>query len=162
MKRINLATLVLTIAAVIMLTVSPALSQDKQADNMKILLDKIKADKKLLVAANMGLTESQAKGFWPIYDAYQKDLMAINKRMAGLIDGYAKDYDSNTLTDEKAKKLTTEFLSIQKAEASLQASYVPKLSKVLPPKQVLRYLQIENKIRAVMKYELAAEIPLVN
>ena len=75
---------------------------------------------------------------------------------------YAKDYDSNTFTDEKAKKLTAEFLGIQKAEANLQASYASKLSKVLPPKQVLRYLQIENKIRAVVKYELAMEIPLVD
>ena len=163
MKRRNLATLVLAIAAVMMVfTVSPALSQDKQADNMKILVDKIKADKKLLVAANMGLTESEAKGFWPVYDAYQKDLMAINKRIAVLIDSYATDYQSNTLTDEKAKKLTTELVAIQKAEANLSASYVPKLSKVLSAKQVLRYLQIENKIRAAVKYELAAEIPLVD
>jgi hypothetical protein len=163
MKRKNLATLVLVIAAVMMiLTVSPVLSQDKQADNMKILLDKVKADKKLLVAANMGLTESEAKGFWPVYEAYQKDLMAINKRIAGLIVSYVTDYLENTLTDEKAKKLTTEFVSIQKAEPDLQASYVPKLSKVLPPKKVIRYLQIENKIRAVVNYELAEEIPLVD
>ena len=163
MKRKNLATLILVIAAVMMiLTVSPVLSQNKQADNMKILLDKVKADKKLLVAANMGLTESEAKGFWPVYEAYQKDLMAINKRIAGLIVSYVTDYLENTLTDEKAKKLTTEFVSIQKAEPDLQASYVPKLSKVLPPKKVIRYLQIENKIRAVVNYELAEEIPLVD
>jgi hypothetical protein len=162
MKRKNLATLILTIAAVMMiLTVSPAVSQDKQADNMQILRDKVKADKKLLVAANIGLTESEAKGFWPVYEAYQKGLMAINKRIAGLIVSYAEDYQANTLTDEKAKKLTAELVSIQKAEAELQASYVSKLSKVLPPKKVARYLQIENKIRAVVKYELAAQIPLV-
>jgi CRISPR/Cas system-associated protein endoribonuclease Cas2 len=158
-----LATLVLAISAVMMiLTVSPAVSQDKQADNMKILLAKIKADKKLLVAANMDLTETEAKAFWPVYDAYQKNLMAINKRIAKLVDSYAADYQANTVTDEKAKKLTAEYVDIQKAEANLQASFVPKLSKVLPAKKVIRYLQIENKIRAVINYELAAEIPLVD
>ena len=155
--------MVLAIAAVMMiLTVSPAVSQDKQAGNMKILLDKIKVDKKLLVAANMDLTESEAKVFWPVYDAYQKDLMAINKRIGVLIDSYATVYQANNFTDEKAKKLTAEFVGIQKAEADLQASYASKLSKVLPPKKVLRYLQIENKIRAVINYELAAEIPLAD
>jgi len=129
---------------------------------MKILLAKIKADKKLLVAANMDLTESEAKAFWPVYDAYQKNLMAINKRIAKLVDSYAADYQANTVTDEKAKKLTAEYVDIQKAEANLQASFVPKLSKVLPAKKVIRYLQIENKIRAVINYELAAEIPLVD
>ncbi len=163
MKRNSKATFFLTlIAAITVLFAAPAFSQDKPEDNMKILLDKIKADKKLVVAANMGLTEAEAKGFWPVYEAYQKDLMAINKRIGGLIDSYATDYQSNTLTNEKAKKLTTEFVAIQKAEANLSASYVPKLSKVLSAKQVLRYLQIENKIRAAVKYELATAIPLVD
>ena len=139
----------------------PALSQDKPADNMQILREKVKADKKLLIATNMELTESEAKGFWPVYEGYQKKLTAINQRMVKLIESYAADYQANTLTDEKAKKLTEELVAIGKAEAELQAASVPKLSKVLPPKKVARYLQIENKIRAVVKYELAKAVPLV-
>jgi len=139
----------------------PTLSQDKPADNMQVLRDKVKADKKLLVAANMELTESEAKGFWPVYEGYQKKLTAINQRIGKLIESYAADYRANTLTDEKAKKLTDELVAIGKAEAELQAASVPKLNKVLPPKKVARYLQIENKIRAVVKYELTAQVPLV-
>jgi hypothetical protein len=162
MKRSMKATFFLTLAAAItVLVVSPAVSQDKPADNMKILRDKIKADKKLVVAANMELTESEATGFWPVYEEYQKDLSAINKRIGKLIEAYATDYEAKTLTDEKAQKLIDELVAIEKAEGGLQASYVPKLSKVLPAKKVARYLQIENKIRAVVKYELADSIPLV-
>lgn len=162
MKRSIKAIFLLTLmAAITILVASPAVSQDKQAEQMQILREKVKADKKSLVAANMELTASEAKGFWPVYEAYQKDLMAINQRIGKLIESYAADYRANTLTDEKAKKLTAELVAIQKAEAELQASYVPKLSKVLPPKKVARYLQIENKIRAAAKYELAANIPLI-
>ncbi len=146
-------------AAVITFTTS-ALTQDKPADNMQILREKVKADKKLLVATNMELTESEAKGFWPVYEDYQKDLSAINQRIVKLIESYAADYRAKTLTDEKAKKLVDEFIAIEQAEAGLKASYVPKLSKVLPQKKVARYLQIENKIRAAVKYELAAGVPL--
>jgi hypothetical protein len=138
----------------------PALTQDKPADNMQILREKIKADKKLIVAANMDLTESEAKGFWPIYEQYQTDLMAINQRIVKLIESYAADYRTNSLSSDKAKKLIDEFLAIEKAEAGLKATYVPLLSKVLPQAKVLRYLQIENKIRAVVKYDLAARVPL--
>ena len=60
-------------------------AQDKPADNMQILRDKIRADKKLVVATNMELTESEAKGFWPIYEQYQKDLQKINQRVANLL-----------------------------------------------------------------------------
>ena len=137
------------------------LAQDKPADNMQILRDKIRADKKLVVAANMELTESEAKGFWPIYDEYQKDLQKINQRMANLLDSYADDFRNKSLTDDKAKKLINEAVAIDKAEADLKSTYAPKLSKVLPIRKVVRYLQIENKIRAVVKYDIASGVPLV-
>jgi hypothetical protein len=94
----------------------PALSQDKPADNMQILRDKLKADKKLIVAANMELTDSETKGFWPVYEEYQKDLAGINKRIRKLVEDYAADYRAKTLTDEKAKKYTDELVAIGKAE----------------------------------------------
>jgi hypothetical protein len=153
--------MVMIMAAALVGLAIAAAAQDKPADNMQILRDKIKADKKLVVAANMQLTEKEAKAFWPVYDQYQKDLGAINQRIGKLIASYAADYNANTLTDEKAKKLIAEYVAIGKAEAGLQESYVPKLSKVLPAKKVARYLQIENKIRALVKYELAEKIPLV-
>ena len=137
------------------------LAADKPADNMEILRDKIKADKKLVVAANMELTESEAKGFWPIYDEYQKDLQKINHRLASLLESYAADFRNKSLTDDKAKKLIDEAIGIEAAEANLKSTYAPKLGKVLPVKKVARYLQIENKIRAVIKYDLARGVPLV-
>ena len=139
---------------------TPALAQGTSTANMEILREKIKADKRLLVATNMDLTESEAKGFWPVYEEYQKDLVAINQRIGKLIEKYAADYRANTLTDEKAKVLIDELVAIEQAEANLKTTYVPKLSKVLPQKKVARYLQIENKIRAVVKYELAGAVPL--
>ena len=138
----------------------PALTQDKSADSMQALREKIKADKKLIVAANMDLTESEAKGFWPVYEQYQNDLVAINQRLVNLIVSYATEYRENTLSDDKAKKLVNEYVAIEKAEAELKATYVPRLSKVLPQKKVMRYLQVENKIRAIVKYDLAAQVPL--
>jgi polyhydroxyalkanoate synthesis regulator phasin len=162
MRKMYLRTgmVIVMVAALVGLAI-PAGAQDKAADNMQILQEKIKADKKLVVAQNMGLTESEAKAFWPVYDQYQNDLAAINQRMVGLIQSYAADYRAQSMTDEKAKKLINEFVAIGKAEAGLNESYVPKLSQVLPPKKVARYLQIENKIRAAIKYELAGQIPLV-
>jgi Spy/CpxP family protein refolding chaperone len=139
----------------------PGAAADKPADNMQILREKIHADKKLLVAANMDLTESEARGFWPIYDAYQKELRRINQRIEALIEGYAADMRGRSLTDDKAKKLIDESVAIELAEAKLRSSYAPKLSQVLPPKKVARYLQIENKIRALVKYDLATGAPLV-
>ena len=138
-----------------------AMAQDKPASNMEILREKVKADKKLLVATNLELTESEAKAFWPIYEDYQKDLQKINQRLVKMLESYASDYKKKSLTDEGAKKLIDESVAIDKAEVQLKDSYVPKLSKTLPARKVARYLQIENKIRAVIKYDLATTVPLV-
>jgi len=162
MKTSKKITFSLALAAAMMIwVVTPVMAQDKPADNMQILRDKIKADKKLVVAANMDLIESEAKGFWPVYEEYQKDLTSINQRIGKLIESYAADYRANTLTDEKAKTLAEELVAIEHIDGALQQSYVKKLEMVLPPKKVLRYLQIENKIRAAVKYELAGSIPVV-
>jgi predicted outer membrane protein len=148
--------------AIILFGFAPySVAQDKPADNMQILRDKIKAEKKSVVATNMELTESEAKGFWPIYDQYQKDLQKINRRIVALLESYAADFRGKSLTDEKAKKLIEEAVAIEQAEANLKSTYAPKLSKALPVRKVARYLQIENKIRALVKYELAAGVPLV-
>jgi len=136
------------------------LAQQPTEDTMQALKEKVKADKKLVVSANMNLTDSEAKGFWPVYESYQKDLGGINQRLAKLIKDYADAYNGNTIDDAKAKSLLTDVLAIENAEAGLKKSYLPKFEKVIPMKKVAVYYQIENKIRALVRYELASEIPL--
>ena len=136
-------------------------STAQTASDMQILSDKIKADKKLVVAANMQLTEAEAKSFWPIYDAYQKDLQGINQRTGALIVSYADAYNKGPVTDATAKKLLTEMIAIDGAEAKLKPTYVPQLEKAIPGMKVARYIQIESKIRALVRYEMATQIPLV-
>ena len=138
-----------------------ALAQDKPADNTQVLLEKVRADKKLLVAANMDLTEDEAKGFWPVYEAYQKELQQLNGRLENAIKTYADVYEQGSVPDATAKQLLDEALAIEEAEVQLKRAYVPKLEKVLPMSKVARYLQIETKIRSAIKNELAAGIPLV-
>lgn len=161
--RMDLAkkTLVVLTAVMLSASASPALAQEKPADNMQILREKIKADKKLVVATNMELTETEAKNFWPIYEEYQSDLQKINRRLGSLLESYAADYRGNTLTDDKAKKLIDEAIAIEQAEAKLKSTYARKFGKALPAKKAARYLQIENKIRALIKYDLAQGVPLI-
>jgi hypothetical protein len=150
------------ILCVAVLTSASAFAQDKHAgNNMQILHDKLKADKKLVVAANMDLNDAEAKVFWPIYDAYQKDLQGPNDRLVKAILAYADAYNNNTLTDEQAMKLTNAALAIDQDEVTMRKTYTEKLSGVLPGKKVARYFQIENKIRALVRYEMADNIPLV-
>jgi hypothetical protein len=133
-------------------------SQEKTADNMQLLLEKVKADKKLLVAENMQLTETEAKAFWPLYDRYQDELFLIRARTAKLIKDYADVY--RNVNDANAKRLLGEYIKIETLRLKLHKAYLPKFSKVLPAAKVVRYYQIENKVNAALEYELASRIPL--
>ena len=155
MKTINRIILLLVVFGL-----ASAFAQDMPADNMEILRDKVRADKKLVVAVNMGLTQSESAAFWPLYDEYQQELDSINERIGSLIESYADGYVNGTLDDEKAATLIDEMLDIENDEVALKKKIVPKLERALPTIKVARYLQIENKIRALVKYELTAELPL--
>ena len=160
MKRRHTGAFVLALAlAITVCFAAPAVSQDKPADNMQILLEKIRADKKLLVAANMELTESEAKAFWPLYQKYQDELFLLRARTARLIKDYSEAYKD--MKDEKAKALLDESITIESMGLKLRQAYLPKFRKALPEKKVARYYQIENKMQATLNYELAREIPLV-
>jgi Spy/CpxP family protein refolding chaperone len=137
------------------------LAQDKPANNLETVHEKLKADKKLIVAKYMELTESEAKKFWPVYEEYQKDLQKIDQRLLDLLRSYVADYRNNSLTDEKAKKLLDEWIAIENDDAKRRASYAPKVMKALTPKKAARYLQIENEYRILERYQLATIIPLV-
>ena len=126
---------------------------------MEILREKIKADKKLVVAANMDLTDAEAKAFWPIYQEYQGNLAKINERIGKLIVEYAQNYQS--MTNEIAEKLMKESMAVEKERLTLKESLMPKFQKALPAIKAARYYQIENKIQAVVQYGLADSIPLV-
>ena len=138
-----------------------ALAQTSGTSNMDILRQKVKADKKLVVAQNLMLTDAEGAAFWPVYDAYQKDLQQINQRIGAVVTAYAAAYNKGPVTNDVAKKLLDEALAVDDAEAKLKGSYVPKILAALPAMKAARYIQIENKIRAAIRYELAAGIPLV-
>jgi hypothetical protein len=160
MKRRTGKTLMMVGLTLLLLVFAGTLvAQDKPADNMQIVLDKIKADKKLLVAENMQLTEAEAKAFWPVYEQYQSELFLLRARTARLILDYGAAYDA--MTNVVAKRLLDENMAIQALRPKLNEDYFPKFQKALSDTKVVRYYQIENKIEAALNYELAVNIPLM-
>jgi Spy/CpxP family protein refolding chaperone len=151
----------MTAFALVAALATPAFAQTAATTNMDILRQKVKADKKLLVAQNLSLTDAEAAAFWPVYDAYQKELQPINDRMAATIMAYAKAYNAGPVTNDTAKMLIDQSAAIDAAEASLKTSSQAKILAALPATKAARYIQIENKIRAMIRYELAANIPFV-
>jgi hypothetical protein len=157
--RIRMYPFFIVLVAMLTVFIVSPMAQEKPADNMQLVREKIKTDKKLFIAQNMNLTESEAKVFWPVYENYQKDLAKLVDKTVKLVENYAANYQ--TMTEEAAKELINGYLAIEGERVTLMKSFLPKFRKVLPEKKVARYYQLENKIDAVVNYGLARQIPLV-
>lgn len=145
-----------TILLTLMLLVAPVLALADEALDLKkkIMFDQ----KRLVVMENMEFTEEEAAAFWPVYEKHQEELFQINQRGAKLILAYASVYQ--TLTDEQAVKLVDEYYAIQDDRLAVMKKMAADVGKVLPGKKAFRYLQVESKLSAIGRYELAKEIPL--
>jgi len=158
-KKLGKGLIGLVLAITLIGFVGSAAAQDKPADNMDLVKEKIQTDKKLFIATNMQLTESEANAFWPVYQDYQTELGKLRDREIKLIEEFANNFES--MSDDVAKNLLDDSLSIDSDHQKLRQSYLSKIRGVLPDKKVARYYQLESKINAVLEYEMAKRIPLV-
>ena len=144
-------------ALLLLLPLLSAMAVDELAD----LRDKAKANKRLLVSTSLQLDADTEARFAPVYDLYQRDLAVIDARALELVKKYGDALASENLSDDRATKLIQEALAIDADEIALRQKYLPIMQRVLPGRTAMRYLQLEGKLRAIARYEVAATVPLI-
>ncbi len=128
--------------------------------HLDILVDSIRANKKALVAANLTLTDDEASRFWPVYDRYQGELNKVNDRLLKVVQDYTGTF--KTMSDDQAMQLAEQYLTVEEDRAKVRRNFLPEIAKALPGRKVVRFYQIENKMDAVMRFDLASEIPVID
>ena len=140
-----------------------AAAQERPASQAKLTtaewLARIQTDKRALVEKGMNLSPAEAKKFWPLYDQFQKELEVQQRAYNRAVLDFLNAGDS--ITDANAKRLAEEAMVATTAEDKLREKHFRQLLKVLPARQAARYVQIENKLQAVVRFEAAKVIPLV-
>ena len=124
----------------------------------RVYLATIQARRQEIVATNLGLSSDEGAEFWPLYREYRAAMDTLGSRDAKLITDYARAFES--LTDAQARDLLDEATAVEGERAKLKQQYVKRFAKVLPGVKLARYFQIESKLDAVIRMELAAGIPL--
>ncbi len=128
---------------------------------MRLLQAQTAEDKRAFVSAQLQLDEAQAAKFWPIFEAHQQGLAELNRRRLDNVLAYARAWNDDSLDDATAARLAEQALSIEEDETSLLKHTYRKLKGVIPATKAVSYLQLENKIRAVVRYEQAVNVPLL-
>jgi hypothetical protein len=157
-RTVTMRTCILT-ALLSLLWTLPVRAGEAATSDLDILRDAIRANKKALVAASLKLTDDEAAKFWPAYDSYEKDLKAVNDRLVALLQDYTAGFPN--ITDEKAMSLVDQYLSVESDRVKVRRDHLADFAKAIPGRKVARFYQIENKMDAVVKYDLASTIPVV-
>lgn len=144
---------------VLLVWAGAALAGEADEATLEILGSTIQANRKALIAVNLELTDDEARAFWPVYDRYEKGLAALRERLLAVIGEYSDSF--KTLTDDQANDLVQRYLAVDRDRNELRRSFLEPFSEVLPAKKVMRFYQIEHKMDAVLRYQLAATIPVV-
>ena len=137
-----------------------AMAQNPAADvtDMQALRTAVKADKRAFVAATLALNDAEAKKFWPIYDAYQRSLNQTGRRRVVALQELM--FRDKAMTNLAAKQYANELLAVDDAEIKARKSMRNRVMRALPPTKAARYMQLEEKIRAVEDYDEASVVPL--
>lgn len=134
-------------------------NQSASEQDIKLLRQDIRSQKKQLIAANLKLTDVEATKFWPVYDQYSAEMASIGDQRYALISEYAQNFGS--LTDEQALSLINRSLALDEAIVQLRIKYVPIINKVLPGTKTATFFQIDRRITGLIDLQVASQIPLV-
>ena len=134
-------------------------SQGNTDQDIDLLRKDIRSQKKQVIAANLNLTDKEAEQFWPIYDQYTKELVAINDKKYAAIKQYAQNYD--TLTDSQALDLTRQALEVDQEVSQLRMKYIPIFGKVLSGKKTALFFQLDRRLVMLIDIQLSSVVPLV-
>ncbi len=98
--------------------------------DIQLLRQDLRSNKKQFIAANLKLTDAEATKFWPVYDQYAAEMTKLGDQKYALIKEYAQNF--GTLNDAQAQTLLNRSLALDEATAQLRIKYVPIINKVLP------------------------------
>jgi len=137
-----------------------AWAEDKRTDvtDLQALRQAVKNDKRSYVESTLNLTDTEAKRFWPIYNAYQREVDLNNRRRNVALQELM--FRDSPMTNLAAKHYVAELLAIDEAEIKARRTMRNRVVRALPAVKAARYLQLEEKIRAVQDYDVAAVVPL--
>ena len=142
-------------------TIAPQESSSRTISNqdLDLLRKDLRAKRKQLIAANLKLTEAEATKFWPVYDQYIKELIAINDKKFSLIQDYADNWGK--MTNDQSLLFIRQWLDSDIATTQLRQKYVPIVSKVLDGRKTATFFQLDRRIAMMIELQVASQMPLV-
>jgi cyanate lyase len=146
-----------TLAVLGWLVVGSATAQTVK-ETLDITRQAVETQRRVLVSGALPLTDAEAKAFWPLYDAYEKKRRSVELRANQLVADFMAGAAS--LTDAQAKAMLAEALAVDEARLELRREYSERMARAIPPRKLVRFFYIDNKLDSVVRADISKQIPL--
>lgn len=127
-------------------------------DDMQLLISQIQTDKRAVVLSTMQLNDAEIAAFTPVYDKYQADNKKLFEEAVAMLNKFAANYGS--MTDDAAKDILKDWLRLRDERNDTMKKYAKQMGRALPPTKVLQWVQVENKLNALLDVQAASIIPV--
>lgn len=136
-------------------------SIDLYAQEIELTRAALAIQRKAVIVQNMNLSEEETSGFWPVYNAYRDKIKEVNDERIKVITEYADSHFDDSLNDKNAIKLVDRYLNALQKQVKVKRSFVKKFKKVLTPRKVARFYQLDNRLDQLLNLQIAKGVPLV-
>jgi hypothetical protein len=130
-----------------------------QSTSLALARSDIANQKKFIIANNLPMSEAEAAVFWPLHRAYESDLGELNEQKFGVLERYARHFD--TMTDREAQALAMDLFILEEKNTSLRRNYFKRFAKIMPVTKAARFFQIENQLNLALDLQVKASVPLI-
>ena len=128
-------------------------------ENIESILAEIRSYKRDYIEEKMQLTSEEKEKFWLVYDKYQEALRDLDEDYVLFV--WANMEDKIILSNDKAQTIIKEFLDIETKRIELIKTFAGQFGEVLPPRKLIRYLQLESRAKTFINSRVEKRIPLL-
>ena len=117
-------------------------------------MEQMRAEKIGFLTERLALTPDEAQVFWPVYNAYEKEVMEAGKVVRETRRALRPAKDAAEPTEKELKARIDDYLKALKAEAEVKAKYNAQFLKVLPAAKVAKLYLAEETFQNKMLREM--------
>lgn len=122
----------------------------QRPDGSRPNMEKLKAMKVGVITEKLELTESQAKGFWPIYNQFDDERQDLNRAMRSKM----RDSRDEESTEKSELARQDEIFELREKELALAKRYRPEFLRVISAKQYSDLVLAEREFNQMLLREL--------
>jgi hypothetical protein len=148
-----------TFAVAVLLACAVPLPASQYAkDALELTRQAVETQRRVLVSGALPLTDAEAAAFWPLYDAYEKERRPLDERANRLVADFVAALPA--LSDSQADAMMNEALKVDEERLRLRRAWRDRMAHAIPPRKLVRFFQLQNKLDSVVRADVARQVPL--